>query len=133
MQPQAMQIRKKKNSGILEFAGEMYEGNKRKKGNKTENEHGSDENGNHYMQSENESVGHKKQEDPNQALLQYFVKLSSYSDDDDSLDLKHIQSLLQQGASVNTSDRFGQTLLHEVSRTWGVDVAQFFIEPGRYI
>ena len=32
---------------------------------------------------------------------------------------------------MNTSDRFGQTLLHEVSRTWGVDVAQFFIEQGK--
>ena len=69
--------------------------------------------------------------DPNQALLQYFAKLSSSPDADDSMDLEHIQSLLHEGASVNTSDRFGQTLLHEVSRTWGVDVAQFFIEQGK--
>lgn len=53
---------KKRNFGILEFAGEMYEGNERKNENRTENEHGSDENGNHYMQSENESVLHKKPE-----------------------------------------------------------------------
>ena len=72
----------------------------------------------------------KKPEDPNQALLQYFAKLSSSADVDDSLDLEHIQSLLHEGASVNTSDRFGQTLLHEVARSWGVDVAQFFIEQG---
>ena len=69
--------------------------------------------------------------DPNQALLQYFAKLSSSPDVEDSLDLEHIQSLLHEGASVNTSDRFGQTLLHEVSRSWGVDVAQFFIEQGK--
>lgn len=69
--------------------------------------------------------------DPNQALLQYFAKLSSSPDVEDSLDLEHIQSLLHEGASVNSSDRFGQTLLHEVSRSWGVDVAQFFIEQGK--
>lgn len=68
--------------------------------------------------------------DPNQALLQYFAKLSSSPDVDDSLDLEHVQSLLRDGASVNTCDRFGQTLLHEVSKTWGTDVAQFFIEKG---
>ena len=71
--------------------------------------------------------------DPNQALLQYFAKLSSSADVDDSLDLEHIQSLLREGASVNTCDRFGQTLLHEVSKTWGTDVAQFFIDQGNYI
>lgn len=71
--------------------------------------------------------------DPNQALLQYFAKLSSSADMDDSLDLEHIQSLLREGASVNTCDRYGQTLLHEVSKTWGIDVAQFFIDQGKYI
>ena len=71
--------------------------------------------------------------DLNQALLQYFAKLSSSADMDDSLDLEHIQSLLREGASVNTCDRFGQTLLHEVSKTWGTDVAQFFIDQGKYI
>lgn len=71
--------------------------------------------------------------DPNHALLQYFAKLSSSPDVDDSLDLEHIQSLLREGASVNTCDRFGQTLLHEVSKTWGTDVAQFFIDQGKYI
>lgn len=70
-------------------------------------------------------------QDPNHALLQYFAKLSSSDDVDDSLDLEHIQSLLREGASVNASDRFGQTLLHEVSRTWGVDVAQFLVEQGK--
>ncbi|PFX32604.1 transient receptor potential cation channel subfamily V member 3-like [Stylophora pistillata] len=84
-----------------------------------------------------ESVGGKKNktclpvaEEPNQALLKYFVTLSSSSDCDDKLDLGHIQSLLLEGACVNTCDRFSQTLLHEVSRNWGTDVAQFFIDKG---
>ena len=76
--------------------------------------------------------GTPSRQDPNQALLQYFAKLSSSADVDDSLDLEHIQSLLHEGASVNTSDRFGQTLLHEVARSWGVDVAQFFIDQGKH-
>ena len=67
----------------------------------------------------------------NQALLQYFAKLSSSLEVDDALDFDHIQSLLNDGASVNASDRYGQTLLHEVSRTWGIEVAQFFIDQGR--
>ena len=71
--------------------------------------------------------------DPNYALLQYFAKHSSSADVDDSLDLEHVESLLREGASVNTCDRFGQTLLHEVSKTWGTDVAQFFIDQGKYI
>ena len=83
------------------------------------------------QESANQSDRFKKPEDPNQALLQYFAKLSSSADVDDSLDLGHIQSLLREGASVNTSDRFGQTLLHEVARSWGVDVAQFFFEQGK--
>ena len=72
-------------------------------------------------------------QDPNQALLQYFAKLSSSPDLEESLDLDHIKSLLREGASVNACDRFGQTLLHEVSKTWGTDVARFFIEQGKYL
>ena len=116
---------------ILEFPEEVDEESEGESSNRKESQ-GRDENGNQTdMQSESECVGRKKPEDPNQALLQYFAKLSSYANEDDSLDTGHIQSLLQEGASVNTSDRFGQTLLHEVSRTWGVDVAQFFIEQGK--
>ena len=77
-----------------------------------------------------EGDGKLKPGDPNQALLQYFARLSG-SGCVDELDWEHIQSLLRKGASVNTSDRFGQSLLHEVSRTWGIEVAQFFIEQSK--
>ena len=77
------------------------------------------------------SSGTPSRQGPNQALLQYFAKLTRSVDVDDPLDLKYIQSLLHKGASINSSDRFGQTLLHEVSRTWGVDVAQFFVDQGK--
>lgn len=110
---------------ILEFAVDGNEQNEEESGGKEQSESGE------------ESSGHLKSEkclnksaEPNQALLKYFVTLSSSPDADDSLDLEHIQSLLHEGACVNTSDRFGQTLLHEVSRNWGTDVAQFFIDKG---
>ena len=114
---------------ILEFADQVNadkEGETRQRAQSDLGEEGS-----WNKEVENECDGNP--EDPNQALLQYFAKLSSSVVVDDALDLEHIQSLLREGASVNTSDRFGQTLLHEVSRTWGVDVAQFFVEQGRQL
>lgn len=116
---------------ILELASEVNEQNEGESGAKEPSESGEEGSG-HLNNSNdlNKSDGIKKPEDPNQALLLYFAKLSSSPDVDDSLDLEHIQSLLHAGASVNTSDRFGQTLLHEVSRTWGTDVAKFFIDQG---
>ena len=116
-------------TAILEFVDEVNEENDGENRERSQSDHGEDRSEN--QAGENESDGLKKTEDPNHTLLQYFGKLSSSADVDDPLDLDHIQSLLHEGASVNTSDRFGQTLLHEVSRTWGVDVAQFFIDQGR--
>ena len=117
---------------ILELACEVREENEGEGGAKEPSENG--EEGSGHLNNLNDlnrlDAGVKKPEDPNQALLLYFAKLSSSPDVDDSLDLEHIQSLLHAGASVNTSDRFGQTLLHEVSRTWGTDVAQFFVNQG---
>ena len=64
------------------------------------------------------------------ALLHYFAKITSSSQIDVALDLEHMQSLLKEGALVNESDDFGQTVLHEVSRVWGIDVAQFLVKEG---
>ena len=119
--------RREECEAILEFGDQVNVDN----GGETRQRAQSDlgEEGSWNKEVENECDGHP--EDPNQALLQYFAKLSSSVVVDHALDLEHIQSLLHEGASVNTSDRFGQTLLHEVSRTWGVDVAQFFVEQGK--
>ena len=111
------------------------EGNEQKQEEKRvePSDDGRESNGNDkdFERSSTESNGMCKCEDPNQTLLQYFAKLSSSSDIHDCLDLEHLKSLLHDGASVNTSDRFGQTLLHEVSRTWAVDVAEFFVQQGQ--
>jgi len=117
---------------ILELACEVSEENEGEGGAKEPSENGEEGSGHlSKLNDLNRPDGIKKPEDPNQALLVYFAKLSSSPDVDDSLDLEHIKSLLHAGASVNTSDRFGQTLLHEVSRTWGTDVAQFFVNQGK--
>ena len=113
---------------ILEYINEANDENRGEQGEIAQCDNGEDQSENQA----NETDGLKKSEDSNQALLQYFGKLSSSNDCDDCLNLEHIKSLLSEGASVNTSDRFGQTLLHEVSRTWGIDVAQFVVEQGCY-
>lgn len=116
---------------ILELACEVSEENEGEGGAKEPSENGEEGSGHlNNLNDLNQPDRIKKPEDPNQTLLLYFAKLSSSPDVNDSLDLEHIQSLLHAGASVNTSDRFGQTLLHEVSRTWGTDVAQFFVNQG---
>lgn len=116
---------------ILEYINEANDENRGEQGEIAQSDNGEDQSEN--QANGNESDGLKKSEDSNnQALLQYFGKLSNSHNCDDCLNLEHIKSLLSEGASVNTSDRFGQTLLHEVSRTWGIDVAQFFVEQGCY-
>ena len=125
--------KRKENAGtyatILEVADELHEKNDDENG-KAQGDQGEERS---QQNVENASEGDKKPRDRNQALMHYFIKLSITDGVEDSLDLERIRSLLRAGSSVNTCDRFGQTLLHEVSRTWGVDVAQFFIEQGKKI
>ena len=41
-----------------------------------------------------------------------------------------IDSLIESGAEVNARDRVGATLLHEVARDWGPDIAEYLISKG---
>ena len=127
--------KRKENAGtyatILEVADELHEENDGENGKEAQGAKG--EKGSAHQTVETEFKGDKKPTDQNQALLHHFINLSGADGVEDSLDLEQISSLLRAGASVNTCDRFGQALLHEVSRTWGVDVAQFFIEQGKKI
>lgn len=52
----------------------------------------------------------------NRSLLAYFAKLGHSTDPEEMLDLDFVDSLLSHGASINTTDKHGQTLLHEVSK-----------------
>lgn len=63
----------------------------------------------------------------NKTLLIYFAKLARSQNEGDELDLDFIESLVNNGANINTTDRFGQTVFHEVARTWHPDVALFLL------
>ena len=52
----------------------------------------------------------------NRALIQYFAKLGQSSQSDEELDLEFVEGLLEQGADINCTDKFGQTIFHEVTR-----------------
>ena len=69
----------------------------------------------------------------NHALLHYFAKLASSNDPSDTMDYDFVESLLKNGASINTTDRHGQTVFHEVSRSWHTDVAKFLIDHGKTV
>ena len=46
------------------------------------------------------------------------------------MDFSFVESLLKNGASVKSSDKHGQTIFHEVARSWHTDVAQFLLTQG---
>lgn len=48
-----------------------------------------------------------------EVLIVYFAKLGS-SQQDSMVDLDYLETLIQSGAKINYTDRFGQTVLHEV-------------------
>jgi len=64
------------------------------------------------------------------ALIVYFSKLAKSRDDNETIDLNFVDSLLQNGADINFSDKHGQTVMHEISRGWHCDVAKFAIQHG---
>ena len=87
---------------------------------------------NHAFQSNNSAPQYKPdfKKSPDKILLDYFGRLTTSDDFDDTLDFDFIQSILSIGACVNVMDEYGQTILHEVSRAWSLDAAQFFVKQG---
>lgn len=68
---------------------------------------------------------------PSRALLYYFAKLAASTRDEEVIDLEFVETLIENGASVNTADRHGQTLLHEAARQWDLSVAKLLLERGK--
>ncbi|XP_073776628.1 uncharacterized protein si:ch73-193i2.2 [Danio rerio] len=66
----------------------------------------------------------------NKRLLDHFRVLAASNKDSDEVDLQLLNEALTHGADPNTADKYGQTALHEISRTWNVDVMRFFLERG---
>lgn len=63
-------------------------------------------------------------------LLDHFRALATSNKDTDEVDLQLLNDVLVHGANPNTTDKYGQTALHEISRAWNVDVMRFFLERG---
>ncbi|XP_035826485.1 uncharacterized protein LOC101851051 isoform X3 [Aplysia californica] len=66
----------------------------------------------------------------NRALMQYFAKLGQSMKEDETINLEFVHTLVSSGADINCTDKYGQTVLHEVARAWHVDVASFLLEHG---
>lgn len=68
----------------------------------------------------------------NTALLHYLSTLASSNEMGDTFVYDFVESLLHSGADVNTPDKNGQTILHEVARSWDVDIVEFLLKHGMY-
>ena len=64
------------------------------------------------------------------ALIIYFSKLAKTINEEETVDLYFMESLLQNGADINFADKYGQTIMHEISRAWHPDVALFAIQQN---
>jgi ankyrin repeat protein len=69
----------------------------------------------------------------NHALIHYIAKLAISNHNNDTFDFEFVQSLLKNGADINATDKYGQTVFHEVARSWHADVAEFLIRNGMMI
>ena len=66
----------------------------------------------------------------NRALLQYIATLADSNKKNDKFNYEFVESLVKGGADVNTVDQHGQSMFHEVARSWNVDVAKFLLQHG---
>lgn len=64
------------------------------------------------------------------ALLHYFAKVASSGSEEEVIDLDFVHSLIVNGASVHTTDRHGQSALHEAARDWDLGIAEFLLKYG---
>jgi ankyrin repeat protein len=68
----------------------------------------------------------------NHALIHYLASLANSNNNDDIFDFDFVESLITNGADVNSTDKNGQTIFHEVARSWNLDVALFLLENGKH-
>lgn len=61
------------------------------------------------------------------------MKLASSGNEDERIDLEFVHSLIKNGASVQTTDRHGQSILHEAARDWDLGIAEFLLANGEYV
>lgn len=63
------------------------------------------------------------------AIVIYFSRMAKMTSNE-RVDYHFLHSLIRNGAEVNISDKYGQTVLHEVARSWNIDVARFLMNYG---
>ncbi|XP_028402024.1 ankyrin repeat domain-containing protein 1-like [Dendronephthya gigantea] len=66
----------------------------------------------------------------NRALLQYIATLAGSNKKNDHFNYEFVESLIAGGADINIADQHGQSMFHEVARSWNIDVARFLLEQG---
>lgn len=66
----------------------------------------------------------------NRALLQYVATIASSNKRSDKFNYEFVESLVNGGADINTTDQYGQSIFHEVARCWDCDVAKFLLDLG---
>ncbi|XP_078610224.1 uncharacterized protein LOC144881203 isoform X4 [Branchiostoma floridae x Branchiostoma japonicum] len=77
-----------------------------------------------------DTAAKRKASASNRAFISYFAKLGKVDGSDDFVDLDFLENLIDNGANVNSTDRYGQSVLHEVARAWHIDVAKFLLGKG---
>ncbi|XP_066920026.1 transient receptor potential cation channel subfamily A member 1-like [Clytia hemisphaerica] len=63
-------------------------------------------------------------------LITYFAQLARSKNPTDAIDLKMVDRLIRNGANLNVTDKYGQTVMHEVAKNWHTDVAKYLIKRG---
>ena len=63
-------------------------------------------------------------------LITYFAQLARSKNPTDTIDLKMVDRLIRNGANINITDKYGQTVMHEVAKNWHTDVAKYLIKRG---
>lgn len=68
----------------------------------------------------------------NAELIGYFGHLSVSADPNINVDLDYLELILKRGADINTTDQYGQTVLHEVSEgcSW-ISKGVFLLKKSR--
>ena len=74
--------------------------------------------------------GNEGQHIRNHALIHYLATLANSNNTDDTIDFDFVDSLLKNGADINSTDKTGQTIFHEVARSWNTDVVTFLLDHG---
>lgn len=68
------------------------------------------------------------------ALIIYFAKLAkNRGHPKENIDFHFLETILSGNTDINTTDRHGQTVLHEIARNWHPDAGLFFLQRGAAI